>query len=162
MISPRIQLLVLGVGNPNCGDDAAGPAVVEKLTRLQPEGVRAQAVNAEPASIISAMKGNLRVVLVDAIQSRGATGALHIFDVSKAPLPADLFAHFSTHSFGLVDAIELARALGELPPKLYVLGIEGESFDPGDALSPRVANAIDDAIAWILERHKSRAFSRMR
>lgn len=149
----------MGIGNPSCGDDAAGPAVVEKINQSNASGVFAEAIHAEPAAIITSMKGRKKVVLVDSIRSNGATGTLHIFDVSKSPLPADLFSHFSTHSFGLVDAIELARALGELPPVLFVLGIEGENFETGDSMNPRVSKAIDDATEWILEHVRSHAFT---
>jgi hydrogenase maturation protease len=48
---------------------------------------------------------------------------------------------------GLADAIELARALGRLPPRVTVYGIEGERFDTGAPLSDSVAGAIDEVVA---------------
>jgi hydrogenase maturation protease len=48
----------------------------------------------------------------------------------------------STHHFSLGDTIELARALGRLPAKALFFGIEGESFSPGEPLSPAVAAAV--------------------
>jgi hydrogenase maturation protease len=47
----------------------------------------------------------------------------------------------STHGFGLAEAIELARALGGLPPRCVVYAIEGSSFEEGAALSPPVVAA---------------------
>lgn len=145
-------ILVLGIGNPQCGDDAAGPEVVSHIKKLNAEHIIAKAVRGEPSTIISSMKGHSYVILVDAILAHSATGTLHVFDASRGALPAELFGHFSTHSFGLADAIELARALGELPPKLIVLGIEGNHFEPGDPMSPAVKEAIIEATRWIYER----------
>lgn len=146
------KLLVLGIGNPSCGDDAVGPAVIERIRIFQDDNIVTLSVPAEASSIISAMKGHDNVVLVDAILSQNATGALHVFDASRGPLPTELFPHFSSHSFGIPEAIELARVLGELPPKIIVLGIEGAQFEPGEGMSPRVAEAVEDAVRWIFER----------
>jgi hydrogenase maturation protease len=57
-------------------------------------------------------------------------------------LPAGLF-RVSTHRFGLADALELARALGRLPPRVVVYGIEGSRFAPGRPMSPAVAAAVE-------------------
>ena len=149
------KLLVLGIGNPNCGDDAAGPDVVKRIEKVDTANIQARAIPGEAASIIAAMKGYNQVVLVDAILPANPTGALHVFDVSRSPLPVGLFGHFSTHSIGLAEAVELARALGELPPRVIALGIEGERFEPGDPMSPRVKEAVKEAARWILQRSDS-------
>jgi len=47
----------------------------------------------------------------------------------------------SSHSFGLHEAIELARALKRLPRRLILYGIEGKSFGLGGELSPDVKEA---------------------
>lgn len=155
MIEQSKKLLVLGIGNPHCGDDGVGAAVVERLKHLERDDMMVKAIPGEASETIAAMRGHHCVVLVDAVVSRNAVGALHVFDASHVPLPLEIFGHFSTHSFGIADAIELARALGELPTKLVVLGIEGERFEPGDSLSPKVSAAIESATEWIIERSPS-------
>ena len=57
------------------------------------------------------------------------------------PLPAH-FAHTSTHAFGVAEAIELARALRQLPSSLVVYGVEGTTFEPGMCLSTAVAERV--------------------
>ncbi|MFA6207521.1 MAG: hydrogenase maturation protease, partial [Methylocystis sp.] len=57
------------------------------------------------------------------------------------PLPRAAFGA-STHGFGLAEALELARALGVLPPRCIVYAIEGEIFDIGAPMSPAVAAAV--------------------
>jgi hydrogenase maturation protease len=47
----------------------------------------------------------------------------------------------STHDFGVAQAVEMARVLGTLPPRLVLYGIEGRCFDFGAALSPEVQQA---------------------
>ena len=149
------KMLVLGIGNPSCGDEAVGPAVAKRIRHFDENGVHTQIVPSDASSIIAAMKGFSYVVIVDAIHSRGATGAMHVFDASRRALPSGLFEGYSTHEMGLDKAIEMARELGGLPPKLVVLGIEGSSFEPGDPMSPRVEAAIENAVSWIFERCES-------
>jgi hypothetical protein len=42
----------------------------------------------------------------------------------------------------LAEAVELSRNLGRMPPELIVYGIEGESFDIGQAVSTAVTASI--------------------
>jgi hydrogenase maturation protease len=48
----------------------------------------------------------------------------------------------SGHAFGLAQVIELARALGRLPPSLVIYAIEGRQFAPGSLPSARVRRAV--------------------
>jgi len=50
---------------------------------------------------------------------------------------------------GLVEGIEMARELQELPPTVIVYGIVGQSFAPGKGLSDSVVKAVPELIAMI-------------
>jgi hydrogenase maturation protease len=50
-------------------------------------------------------------------------------------LPASMFRG-STHAFGLNEAVELSRALKQLPSNFIIYGIEGQNFDTGSSDSP--------------------------
>jgi hydrogenase maturation protease len=102
----------------------------------------------EPTALMSAWDGAEAVWLVDAVSSGAEAGAVHRLDVSAEPLPAGLF-RASTHHFGLADAIELARALGRLPERTIVYGIEGARFTAGGELTPEVAAAVPGVAASI-------------
>jgi len=151
----RAKTLIVGLGNQNCGDDAVGPMVARYIARKKLPDCDVTEESGEPMSLMSAMRGREEVFLIDAIMAITAPGTLHMFDASKMPLPSELFSHMSTHSFGLVESVELARALGELPPRLLVVGIEGLNFEPGDDMAPPVESAIAKAVDWILSRINS-------
>ena len=81
---------------------------------------------------------------VDATAPHGVPGRIHRIDLGVSDLPADdTFA--SSHSFGLAQAVALARILRLAPPRIIVYGIEGRSFDYGASLTPAVAAAVSDA-----------------
>ena len=111
--------VVIGIGNPDCGDDAAGRLVGRLLRGRLPHSIRIEETDGEATSLLARLEGKDWAYLIDACASGAAPGTLHRFDASRAPLPAARFG-FSTHGMGLPDAIELARALGTLPPRCIV------------------------------------------
>jgi len=129
---------VVGIGNPDCGDDSAGPEVIDLLKDLGAKGAITLKASGETAGLIEILSANPCVILIDAIAVAREPGAIHRFDATYDSLPADLFTNYSTHSMGVHEAIEMARVLGELSNKVIVYGIEGLNFQPGDSMSPAV------------------------
>jgi hydrogenase maturation protease len=99
----------------------------------------------EAAGLVLQMDGAERVFLIDACVSGAPPGTIHRFDVGSAAMPA-LTPGFSTHGFGLAEAVELARALGLLPRRTIVYAIVGASFETGAPLSPPVAAAAAEVV----------------
>jgi len=133
-------LRVVGVGNPFRGDDGAGLEVARRLRETLPEGVEVLEREGEPTGLMDALEGAEAVWLVDAVASGAPAGTVHRLDATERELPADVF-RASTHAFGLAEAVELARALGKLPPSVVVYGIEGRRFEAGEGLTPEVEAA---------------------
>jgi hydrogenase maturation protease len=103
-----------------------------------------------PGETISEWRPEDEVFLVDAVSSGAAPGTVHRIDASERALPAEIF-RASTHHLGVPEAVEIARALGPLPARLVVYGIEGASFDAGRGLTPAVAAAADGVAAAMRE-----------
>lgn len=143
MSGARTRRLVIGVGNPERGDDAAGRAVARLLPGTLPADVEIAEGDGEATSLLAQIEACGTAVLVDASASGAPAGTVRRFDVAAAPLPQDA-GSLSSHGLGLATAIELARALGQLPPRCVVYAIEGASFTDGEPLSPAVAAAVDD------------------
>ncbi len=71
-------------------------------------------------------------------------------DATGQELPPELF-RTSTHHLGLAEAVELARALGRLPQRLVVYGVEGASFEIGEELTAEVRSGSEQAATAIRE-----------
>jgi hypothetical protein len=82
---------------------------------------------------------------------RAEPGTLHRVDAGAGPVPASVFRSSSTHAFGVGEAVELARALGTLPGRLALYGIEGAEFVAGEGLSAEVQAAVEPAAQAVLE-----------
>jgi hydrogenase maturation protease len=110
----------------------------------------------EGAALIEAWKEADAVILIDAMQSGAEPGTLSRFDAYVQPMPTAFF-QCSTHAFSVAEAIELARALDQLPPHLVVYGIEGKTFASGVGLSPEVEKALEGLVERVrqeIERWK--------
>ncbi len=143
---------VIAVGERARGDDGVGPAVADAL---EARGHAVRRLWGEPAEVLEALSGAAAVVLVDAVRSGAAPGAVSVLDLAGVRLRETAGLRTSSHGLGLGEAVELARALGELPARAALVGVEGARFEPGAGLSPAAAAAIPEAVRVvesILER----------
>ncbi len=136
------RLVVIGIGNPDRGDDGFGRLVASRLGGRLPSHVRLFELNGEASSILDALAEADAAILIDAAVSDGAAGEVHRFDVSDTPLPAANYG-LSTHGFGLAEAVELARTLGTLPGRCIVYTAEAGSFELGAPLSAELRSAVE-------------------
>jgi hydrogenase maturation protease len=112
--------------------------------------IRVLARDGDFVSLLDDWQGADAVVLIDAMSSESMPGTIRRYDAHDQGLPS-AFARSSTHAFGLPEAIELARALGRLPLRIVVFGIEGRDFTAGAGLSPDVDRAIDEVVRLVTQ-----------
>lgn len=138
--APR-KVLVIGLGNPDRGDDGIGLRVARELAGKVPANVAVIARRGDPLSLIEDWTGFDCVVCIDAAAPLGLPGRIHRIDLSSAELPRDV-RFTSSHALGLAEAIELARTLRLAPQQIVVYAVEGGSFGSGAPLTPAVAAAL--------------------
>lgn len=144
------NILVLGLGNPDRGDDGVGARVAAALAGRLPAGVQLRSRTGDMLSLIDDWSGFDSVVVVDAAAPMGHPGRIHRLDPERDALPASPGAA-SSHALGLPDALALARALGDAPGTMIVLAVEGAGFEAGAPLSDDVAAAVPVVAAAVAE-----------
>lgn len=144
------EILVIGIGNRFRRDDAVGLLVAEVIRASNLECVRVELTEGDGAGLIELFRAYDSVIIVDATRSGGSSGEVVRLDAAENSLPSRFF-HYSTHAFGLAEAVEMARTLGQLPSHCVVFGIEGEDFAAGQQLSQAVQNALPKAVSAVLD-----------
>jgi hydrogenase maturation protease len=143
------KTIIIGLGNEFRHDDAIGLIAAR---RLRERGVPAEAHEGDVAALMDRWKDADALVLLDAIKSGAAPGAMHRLDASAVPLDREVFKS-STHALGLADAVELSRTLGTLPPRVFVFGLEVRNLSPGVGLSVEVEQVlpflIEKVLTWL-------------
>ena len=144
MTARRVSVACLG--NRFRGDDAVGLLVADGVRAA---GVEVQECEDEPTRLLDSWEELDLLVLVDAVQSGSSPGTVHRVDASSGTLPEGLTLT-SSHAFGIGQTLELARALGRLPARVVVYGVEGAVFAAGAGLTPSVASAVPDVVAAVV------------
>ncbi len=126
--------MIIGVGNEYRGDDGVGPAVAHVLADgTLPPDVEVTIQSGEATALMTAWADATDVILIDAVAAQDMPGTIYRIEAHAKPIP-ERFLSSSTHDFGVAAAIELARAIGQLPPRVIVYGIEGADYSMGTQL----------------------------
>lgn len=147
------RILIIGVGSP-FGDDRLGWEAAEGLRRstsmaaLPPERIEISQLDRPGAMLLAHWCGTATVILIDAVSSGATPGTRHRLDMGDV---AGVGAPRSSHGFGILSAIELAQALGDMPARLLLRGIEVDPLWTGFSLSMAVAGALPSLVADIAD-----------
>ncbi len=146
---PAMTTLVMGLGNPDRGDDGVGALALAALAGRLPADVRSLARRGDMLALLDDWQGVDRLICIDAAQPAGQPGRISRIDPGSAPLPAD-GAPASGHAFGLAEALALAQVLGRAPGEVVVWAVEAQGFGVGAAVTPAVAAAAAEVAGRVL------------
>jgi len=140
---------IIGCGNTDRGDDAAGLLVAQ---RLRDFGVDACDHIGDGLSLIERWRGQDEVILIDAVITGGTAGAITVWDAGQAAILHD-FPQSSTHGFGVCEAVKLSRVLDCMPERMLIYGIEGQCFEAGCNPLPEVLTACEQLARHLAARN---------
>ena len=151
------RVRVVGVGNPEAGDDAVGLLGV-RAARPELEALGVEVVETGAGlHVVDLLAGVDAVVIVDAVrESRGARPPGTIVRAEAGPegLPAELGSSLSSHGFGVAEAVGLAAAL-DGTPRVVVLGVEVADVVAGHGLSEAVAASLPELVTRVVAEARS-------
>lgn len=154
----QMKFLVAGVGNILRGDDGFGVAVAQNLMearRLQGDVTVFESGIAGIALVQELMSGFDVLIIVDAIERDGPPGTLYLLEpeVAETEERSRIALHQSladAHYSDPAKVLTLAKALGVLPSRVFLLGCEPGGYDElGADLSPPVRRAVEIATSRI-------------
>jgi hydrogenase maturation protease len=144
---PAGRTVVLGLGNPCCGDDGVGPAVAAACQRLLRErpvpGVDVLTSTRAGFELIDLLHGYSRAVIVDCLDLPAPRpGAVRRLTLEEVGGVSRLVG---AHEISLCAAFRLAARLAiPMPAEVEVLAVEGEDLRTlGGPLTPAVHAAVE-------------------
>ena len=135
------DVVVIGMGNLDRADDGVGIWAVRELRATLQGRARVEECLQDPTELLPLWRSARVAIVVDAARSGAAPGTVHRVVAGVDPLLLS-WRVSSTHALSLPQVVALARALGELPPRLVIYGLEAGSMGAGSALSPPVRDAV--------------------
>lgn len=158
------MLTIIGCGNLNRSDDAAGVWVARRLAqrfdRHPVPNVRVFDAGTGGMEVMFQARGSRALVVVDACVSGSEPGA--VFEVPGAELEAEHEPSFGLHDFRWDHALHAGRKIfrADFPTDVAVYLIEAKSTALGLELSPEVERGISTVYGRILDRVARHAAAR--
>jgi hydrogenase maturation protease len=154
METQKSRMLIVGLGNPILGDDGVGWKVAEEVKKQLPPDtpVDVDCLSLGGISLMEHLIDYEHAILIDAFALEEPIGSILILKLSELP-NYSAFHTTSTHDTSLQNAIELGKSMGaKLPEDVTVVGIATKHvYDFSDELSPPVAEAVPQAVKFVLE-----------
>ncbi|MEO0093694.1 MAG: hydrogenase maturation peptidase HycI [candidate division WOR-3 bacterium] len=142
----KSQTLILAIGNRMRGDDAIGCVIADELKRI--DGLLVIDAGTVPENFIEKIceLKPKRIIIVDACDFKGQPGTFRIF--SERQMEKITGHLISTHTLSLNLTVAMIKK--QLDCRVQLLGIQPERIDFGTALSPKVNQAKDRVVKYLL------------
>lgn len=150
---PRPPFLVLGLGNSLLSDDGVGPALIEQLLQDADEWKgRTEFLDGgtQGLALLGHLSGRKAIVIVDALSTGAPPGTTKVLDDSKVFQMRSQRAG-TAHEGNALELLAVAEMLGEMPDRLFIVGVEPQSLAPGCGLSQPVRSALPLAAHRVIE-----------
>lgn len=145
--SPRI--MVLGIGNTLLQDEGAGVHAMRRLQQDSPDLAGVEFMDGGTLSF--ALAGPIGeadcLLVVDAAELDSPPGTVEVFCDAEMDHFLGASRKRSVHEVGLLDLLAVTHLTGDLPPRRALIGIQPETLNWGEELSPTVMAALPTACA---------------
>lgn len=150
----RRRIVLCALGNPEAGDDGAGPALLEKCRSLRP-GPGRELFYLDAGTRLESHLGGIEkwrpeaMVFLDAVAGQEA-GRVSLFDLAVEAPGLSL----STHGLPLSAVASFLRT--SVGADCFLLGVGGERFGQAHSLSPEAQTGVQRAFAALSRALASR------
>jgi hydrogenase maturation protease len=141
-----MRTLIAGFGNVLRGDDGFGVEVIRRLRESGRPLPDVDLMEVGTAGILLAQELLTpydRLIVVDAMTRGGEPGSLYVSEVQSVESATEVDLHLAVPA----RALAVAKALGALPRRTFIVGCEPAEVDQLTMdLTPRVAQAVETAL----------------
>lgn len=147
-----MTILVAGLGNLFCSDDAFGVAVVEELAKRRlPDNVEVRDFGIRGIHLAyQLLEPYDLVVLVDAVERGGPPGTVYVIEAEPGAEPGPEVS-MDAHDLAPDAVLSLVPRLGGTVGPVVVVGCEPAGIDAGIGLSPAVQEAVGTAVQVVTD-----------
>ncbi|MBI5287228.1 MAG: HyaD/HybD family hydrogenase maturation endopeptidase [Deltaproteobacteria bacterium] len=145
------KVLILGIGNILLGDEGIGVHAIHALEKeLLSEDAELLDGGTLGFDLIPHIIEIEKLIVIDAVKTEGRPGDVFKFkledvEVSKKP-------NFSLHEIGLLEAIEMMKKMGYIPPDTTIIGIVPKDWGGYNlSLSPELEERIPYVVQLVKE-----------
>lgn len=144
-----MHVLILGIGNTLLADEGVGVAAMHRLAADYADDSDIECVDGGTLSFTLAVPISAceALIVIDAAAIDGPAGTVGVFEGEAMETFLGANRKASVHEVSLIDLATIARLTESWPERRALIGIRPQQVDWGDALTPPVAAALDEACA---------------
>ncbi len=138
--------LVVGYGNPKCGDDGIGVYAAERVAEADLPNVETRIFNNLPLELVPDIHRYSPVIFIDA--------GVQVADMQMIPVQPILGDVSIAMSHALVPGLvtHLSEMLYGIKTNAFVCTILGEDFTPGTGITEEARHRADQAVEAIIKK----------
>ena len=146
------RVLIAGIGNILLGDDGVGPYVIRTLESRYafPDGVCLEDLGTPALDFIDHIAGVDALIVVDSVENGLVPGSISLYrkeDLKRVRTSIRM----DTHSPAITESLLAAEVFfGVDPNEVLLIGVTSGSVAAGCSLSPRVQDAVENAVQAVL------------
>jgi len=145
------RIVVIGVGNLLLGDEGVGVHAVRELKkRALPPGVEVLDAGVAGIGLLDLFQGAEKVLLIDAADMNRPPGTVVRFTPDDIQSQGEN-PRFSAHDVGLLEVLQLAKALGKSPPQVVIVGVQPKEISWRMDLTPEIQAALPKVVEAVLK-----------
>jgi hydrogenase maturation protease len=140
-------VLVLGLGNVLLGDDGVGPALLQEVHGVYAGVPAVECIDGgtQGMALLGYLGGREALIILDAFAGGRSAGAVSILEGPEV-LGYGVTRSTTAHEGNAGELLAAAQLLGELPERVFLVGVEPERVRTELGLSERVARALPAAL----------------
>lgn len=149
-LSLSVKTLIVGVGNPILSDDGVGIYAARMLLERGLPGVYIDELPASGLELLDMVMGYDRVVIIDAIQTRGGVPGDH-YVLSEDDFKRTVHGS-SPHGINIATALAMGRKIvpDRMPKEVFFVAIEAEDLsNVREGLTPKVSEKLPGIVDMI-------------
>ncbi|MEL0081422.1 MAG: hydrogenase maturation protease [Gammaproteobacteria bacterium] len=144
-----MSLKIIVLGNATAGDDGAAILAAKALQLESDNRVEIIFAGRPGTGLLDLLEGPEPVILMDVVSGSGEPGGIISISLDQLTEQLQPAAQTSSHGFGPTEVLSLGKVLGRQLPSGYLVGIEGQRFDPGEQLTAAVQQQLPEYIARV-------------
>ena len=154
------ETVVIGLGNPLMGDEGIGVHIIRALGEVSAvdETVDIVELGTSPMAVIHTIARYDKAIIVDCARMMQTPGTVCRFTPAEAVSVKSL-PGLSLHECELLRTLKISAQLGEHPAEVIIFGIEPETVGPGEVLSIRLEQQLNEYVQLIRDEIGARDIS---
>ena len=144
------ETIVLGLGNPLMADEGIGGYLIGELQKQADRFHDIDFVDAGTGgfNLLHYLDGRKKAIIIDCALMGTPPGTIKKFSPEDVESTKKL-AHYSLHEADIIKVLQMAKMLGQCPETVIIFGIEPETIEQRQSLSPALLERIDSYLEQI-------------